>query len=55
MFYTKVSACKTTTTSIDKMGESTNLEDFAIPESLKPRKLKIIKAQVKNLQILQYT
>jgi hypothetical protein len=31
--------------------ESTNLEKFAILKGLKPRELKFIKTQVKNLQI----
>jgi hypothetical protein len=36
-------------------GDSTNLKNNAIPERLETWELKIIKAQIKNLQVLQQT
>ena len=54
MVYTKISACKPSIILIDMIGigDSTNLEDNTVPERLKPRELKIIKTQIKNLQAL---
>ena len=37
------------------IGDSTNLEDNTVPERLKPRELKIIETQIKNLQALPQT